>query len=123
MRDVIQSVVEAEAEARRIVQSAREEADRILAAAQEQAKQKLSQARAEGRAASEKVIQTAVQRALERKAELLRNAEVGILESTRIDPDLKEQIIDAVVRCVRGESRGGVVRRELRGADPPSPAL
>lgn len=123
MRDVIQSVVEAEAEARRIVQSAREEADRILAKAQEQVKQNLSQARAEGRAASEKIIQTAVQRALEKKAELLRTAEIGIRESTRIDPDLKEQIIDAVVRCVRGESRGGFVGRESRGANPPSPTI
>ncbi|MHC1763440.1 MAG: hypothetical protein AB9869_03910 [Verrucomicrobiia bacterium] len=123
MRDVIQSVVEAEAEARRMIQSAREEADRILAEAQEQVQRTLPQARAEGRAASEKVIQTAVQRALEQKAELLRNAEIEIRESTRIDPALKERIIDAVVQCVRGERRGGTAPRQVRGANPSRPTL
>ncbi len=121
MRDVIQSVVEAEAEARRIIESARAEADRTLAEAQEQVQRTLSQARDEGRAASEKVIQTAVQQALERKAELLRNAEIGMRESTRIDPALKERIIDAVVQCVRGERQGGVAPSQGRGAHPSSP--
>lgn len=62
MRDVIQKVIAAEAEGRRIVEAAKTEAERISSDAQKKAQDIVARARQEARAEAERMVEAAVHR-------------------------------------------------------------
>ncbi len=103
MREIIQDLVDAEAQASRIVQAAREEADRLVAEAQKRAQERVGQARAEARVQAEKIIQAAVEEAQQLKRQRLAQAEVEIRERVRLDAATRTAIARAVVRAVCGQ--------------------
>lgn len=102
MRDVIQGVIEAEGEARRIVEAAHQEEERLIGAAQAQAQATLARAREEIRVQAETIIQSDVQQAQVEKKRRLEKAEFEIRGTMQLDAPTRDQIVDAVVQCVYG---------------------
>jgi vacuolar-type H+-ATPase subunit H len=100
MQDVIHRVMEAEGEARKILQDAQGEADRLVGEARSQAKQRADQVRTEVRQAADKLLKEAEQAAEQQKAEQLALAAVQIDSGIRIDDALRRSAVDAVVACV-----------------------
>lgn len=100
MQDVIHRVMEAEGEARRILQDAQSEADRLLGEARLQAQQRADRVRTEVRQAADRLIDEAEQAAEQQKAEQLTLAAAQIESGIRIDEVLHRSAVDAVVACV-----------------------
>jgi len=100
MREVIQQLVAAEAEAQRIVQAAQAEADHILADGQHQAQALVARGREETRAAAEKLLATAIANAERDKQERLAQACEEIDAQVRLDEDSRDRIVAEIVRCV-----------------------
>ncbi len=87
MREVIQGLIEAEGEAKQLVESARQEADRLVAEAQRRAQGLLAQARTEARVQAE-------------KKRCLEKAELETREAAQLDAATRDQIVRAVVDAV-----------------------
>ncbi len=102
MREVIQSLLEAEGEARGIVRSAREGADHLVSDARKQAQDRLAQARQAARAEAARTIETAVEAAQAEKKKRLERASTAIQSQVCMDEATRNRFADAVVRCVRG---------------------
>lgn len=102
MRDVIQGVIEAEGEARRIVEAAHQEKERLIGAAQSQALATLARARVETRVEAEKIIESNVQQGQAEKKRRLEKAEFEIRATMQLDDLTRDQIVDAVVQCIYG---------------------
>jgi vacuolar-type H+-ATPase subunit H len=103
MREVIQGLIEAEAEARHIVESARQEADALLSDAEKRAREVAAQARQAARAEAARTIDTAVEAAQQEKRKQLEKAAAEIDHEARIDDATLERLAQAVVRCVCSE--------------------
>jgi vacuolar-type H+-ATPase subunit H len=102
MRDVIQSILATEAEAKQIVATARTEAARLLATAQREAEAASALAKARTDAEIAQWLTTAAAAAQRRKDEELTRARAEIAPQIRITPALHQQAVAAVVRCVVG---------------------
>jgi cell division septum initiation protein DivIVA len=100
MREVIQQLVAAEAEAQRIVQAAHAEADRILVETQRQAQECVARGREETRVTAELLIAAALAEAGRDKQVRLAQAGHEIEAQVRLDDSTQEQIIAEIVRCV-----------------------
>jgi vacuolar-type H+-ATPase subunit H len=100
MREIIQSLVAAEAEAQRIVQSGQEEAERLLAEAEKRAQTILSTARSEARLEGERLVRAAVEESQESKRQQLQKARAEIQERVQLDAPTREALIQAVVGFV-----------------------
>lgn len=100
MREVIQGLLEAEGEARRIVQSAREAAVELVAEAMKCARESVEQARHAARAEAAQAILTAVQAAQKERQQRLQNAKVEIERQVCMDEATCSRLADAVVRCI-----------------------
>jgi vacuolar-type H+-ATPase subunit H len=104
MREVVQKMIEAEGEARRIVDAAKAEADRLLAearrAAHETAERSLRDARAEADRILEKARDEAECERLERLAEAIAAVEAQV----RLDERAQRGAVEAVVRGVCGKA-------------------
>ncbi len=107
MRDVIQKMLEAEAEAQRIVSEAGTEADRIRTDARRRAQQRAEKTREEARAEADRLIAEAENQARRDRDEALRRAAEATEQEVRIDPDRRREAVDAVVRAVVGEPPPG----------------
>jgi len=104
MRDVIQEMLKAEAEAKRIVAEAETEAERIRTEARRQAQQLLDQSRAEARAEADRIADGASRRSEdERQAAIARAAET-IEAGLRMDEQLRTRAVEGIGRCVCGET-------------------
>ncbi len=103
MREVIQGLVEAEGEARRIVQAARAEADRLVSAAEQRALAMAATARREARAQAIQTIEAAVKAAQEEKRKRLEQAAAEVQSQVRMDEAVHDRFVEAVVRCVCGQ--------------------
>ena len=85
MRDVIQGLVAAEAEAKQLIQSARDEAGRVVQEAQKRAQDLAARMRAETRADVEKILQGAVAEAQGIKEQRLLKARSEIAGRMQLD--------------------------------------
>ncbi len=107
MQDVIHRMMEAESEAKLILQTAQAEAERLLGAARQQAKANEEQARTEIRQTADTLIEEAVQSAEDEKAVQLARAVQEMDSSVRIDHAVRRQAVNAVVDCVAGNNPSG----------------
>ncbi|MHB8108887.1 MAG: hypothetical protein ACYDHW_02515 [Syntrophorhabdaceae bacterium] len=107
MRDVIQKIVATENEAKRTIEEARVLADRILFEARKAAQDITAKAYQEAASDADRIISEAVEAAENKKLESLKNAAVRIDEQIKIDGSLRKQIIDDIVKLVRGVSDKG----------------
>lgn len=103
MREVIQSLIEAEGEAQGIVQSAREEAEGLVSDAEKRALDLVTKARLAVRAEAAQTIETAVEAAQKEKRKRLKQAAAQIQGQVRMDEAMLNRLVDAVVRCVCGQ--------------------
>jgi vacuolar-type H+-ATPase subunit H len=103
MHEVIQGLIEAEGEARAIVQRARAEADRLVADAQQRAHDGGVRARQETRAQAAETIETAVEGAGQEKCKRLEQARAEIQCQVQMTEARRDRLADAVVRCVCGQ--------------------
>ena len=106
MRDVIRKLVDAESEARRMVDAARVEADRIAADARHAAEELAARSRRDARREAEEVVETATREALRIKRERLAHASAAIEAEVGVDSAVRQGLIDAAVRHVCGQSGG-----------------
>jgi vacuolar-type H+-ATPase subunit H len=120
MRELIQELVQTEAEARRMVEAARIEAERLVADAHKQVQALSARVRAESRVEAEKLIDAAVRQAQAEKSQRVLKAEAEIKQSVRLDVAIQEEIAEAVVRCICGDASLGP-GKEFQDA-PPCPA-
>jgi vacuolar-type H+-ATPase subunit H len=102
MRDVIQKVIKAEGEAKRILQEAQAEAERILADAQKQAHDLLFRRRQEVRVEAERIMAAAIQEAEREKKERLGRAATEIETKVCLEEATKQSAVETVVRFVCG---------------------
>ena len=107
MQNVIHGVMEAEKEARRILQDAQTEAERLIGAARQQAKANEDQARIDVRRTADTLIENSVKAAENEKAEQLVRAVSEMESSVRIDDSVRRCAVNAVVECVAGKGRSG----------------
>ena len=102
MREVIQKLVDAEAEARRMIEAARTEAATIVSDARRAAEEGAAQSRVDTRAEAEKAVQSAVLEARQEAQQRLARAAADIESEVRVDPAVQQRLVDAAVRCVCG---------------------
>ncbi len=103
MHDVIQRLVETEAEAKRMLEEARAEAERIVTEAQKKAADLMARSHKQTRSEGEEVIQTAVRDAEVEKQERLARAAAEIEAQVRLNETNGQHAVESVVRCVRGK--------------------
>jgi vacuolar-type H+-ATPase subunit H len=106
MREVIQGLLEAEAEARSIVRSARAEADRKVAEAGKGARDRVAQERLQTRAEAARIVEAAIEAAGRLRNERLNRATEEISRQISMDADKAERLAMAVVACISGQTRG-----------------
>lgn len=102
MREIIQMVIETEAEAKRIVEAAREEAERLLLDVRSQRQNLLDRARQEARLAAEKTLEGATQEAGQEKQVRLAWAAAEIETQIGLDEATKQCAVEGVLRWVCG---------------------
>jgi len=105
MRNVIQKVLETEAEAKHIVEAANAEADDILSKARKQTQELLAQANREARAEADRMVEAAVKEAEREKQERLARAAAEIKTQIRLDEAVTRRAVEGVVRCVCGQQQ------------------
>jgi vacuolar-type H+-ATPase subunit H len=107
MREIVQKVMAAEAEAKATVAAARREKERILAAAQRQAQELLATARGQARAEAVELLAAANHAAqLEKQARLARTAS-ELATQASLDDETRRGVVEAAVRCVCGLQEPG----------------
>ncbi|HEV2328917.1 MAG TPA: hypothetical protein VGY56_09045 [Verrucomicrobiae bacterium] len=102
MRDVIEKVMAAEAEGRRLVEAARKDAEQILANARAERRILLERATRESRLEAENILATAGDEARREKAESLACAADEVEKEIRLDETTRQHLVEAAVRCLRG---------------------
>lgn len=102
MRDVVQKMVEAEAEAKRILAQAQAEADRILAEARAKAQEIAGHHREELREQTTQIAEKAIQAAEAERRERLARAATKIEAEVRLDDAVRKEAVNAVIRTVAG---------------------
>ena len=102
MREVIQKVIAAEAEAKHIREAAHTEAERILAEARQRALETTEAARKEARLAAEQRLEAGDREALAQKTDRLARATAEIETHVRLDDSERQRAAEAAVRCVCG---------------------
>lgn len=102
MHEVIQKVLETEAEAQRLVVGAKAQAEHILAQARQQARELLARAEQETRVESDRLLTEALESAEHQRQEKVAQAASRIRAQLRLDERAVQQAAQAVVRCVCG---------------------
>lgn len=103
MRDVIQRVIAAEAEAKRIIEAAKTEADRISSDAQKKGQHLVAQARQEARAEAERMLEAAIHGAEREKQERLACIAAEIETQVCLGETIRQRAVAGAVRCVCGQ--------------------
>lgn len=102
MHEVIQKVIAAEAEARRMVEAAKAEANRLLSEAQKKGQDLVAQARHESREEADSIVKSAVLAAEREKKERLARVACEIETEVRLDADIQQRAVTGAIRCVCG---------------------
>jgi vacuolar-type H+-ATPase subunit H len=103
MRNIIQQVMEAEAEAKRMVSAAREEAEEALTKARREAQQILEDGRREACAEADRIRDAAQADGEREKRERIEAARAELDTAVGLDPAIRKEALDAVARCVCGD--------------------
>lgn len=106
MREILERIVEAEAEARRIVERAAVAAQRLVAQADQEAGQTLSRARAVAREQALTLVHAAVAEAERERARRLDEIDAELHIQLRLSAEQRREAVAAVVRCVQSLSAG-----------------
>ena len=102
MRDVIEKMLQAEAEAKRIVAQAEVDAEQIRAESRHRAQDLAEKVRLEAHDEAAAIVRQASEEAeKEKQARIARAAKV-IDGEVRMDDEFRAGAVEAVVRCVRG---------------------
>lgn len=104
MREVIQALLDAEAEAKRVVEQARVEAERIVSDARKQAAEMETSAAQQIRAEAGQRIERAAESARAEKQKRLAAEQARIKEEFRPGPATLEVIVKAAVDCICGRT-------------------
>lgn len=104
MREVIQRVIAAEAEAKRIVATAHAEAERMAAEARHRTDSLVAHARADANGEAEQIVNAAVREAELEKQEQLARIAAEIEAQIRLDDPVRECVIAGALRCVCGKA-------------------
>lgn len=128
MRDVIQRILQAESEAKHLLEQARQEAERIETQARNEAQEIEADVQRELQTEAGRILEETARRAEQEKHELLDRATRDIEEQVQLPEILKKKAVQEVIRCVcgwreptaegRGVSAGG-----LASQTPRSPRL
>lgn len=102
MQNVIGKVISAEAEARRLVETAQKEADQILADARSRSRELLERTRQESRLEAEKTLALAAGDAEREKTESLARAADEIKNNIHFNGTRLQTAVEAAVRCLSG---------------------
>jgi vacuolar-type H+-ATPase subunit H len=100
MRDVLQSVITAETEAKGIVAAALQEAARVLSDARREGESLAGQIRQEARAEGEALQEVVMKEALQEEKVQLAAAVAEIEARFRLEAGVRQDAINAVLRCV-----------------------
>lgn len=104
MRQVIQEVLAAEAEAKQLIEAAHDEAERLRAEAEKQAQEAIARRRAGARGEADQMVETAVGEAQREKRAQLEKMRAAIRQRDRLDPATSEAIVQGIVRFLTGRS-------------------
>ena len=102
IREVIQSVIEAETQAKRLVAAAKAEAEVILPQAEKQSQELLRSVQQETRAEVERLAEEATRQAEREKNECLAHAAAGIEAEVRLDEISRQRAVESILLCVCG---------------------
>jgi len=102
MREVIHRVLEAEDQARRLLEAASAEAEGILSEADRRVQELVARVQREAQVEAAQILDSATQEADREKRELLSRAEAEIKAQVQLEETAKERAVEAVVRCVCG---------------------
>ncbi len=100
MRDVIQKVMAAETEAKRLVEEARAEADRILSDARRKGQDTAARAYQEAGAEADRIVAAAIDAAEKEKQENLARAAAEMASRIGFDEPASQRVVDWIVRHV-----------------------
>ena len=104
MREVIRGLIEAEGEARAIVQAARGEADGLRSEAKKRAQEMLAQAQQAARVEAARTLDLAMEVAEQERQKRLERATAAIQSQVQLDETARDRFADAVVRCICGQA-------------------
>jgi vacuolar-type H+-ATPase subunit H len=102
MQDVVGIVLQAEAEAKRILEEAEAEAERLTSEARSRAHEIVQMRRREAAEEADAIVKSAEQDAQGEREERLARAAVEIEAAVQLDPSAARQLVDAVLSCVGG---------------------
>ena len=102
MRDMIQKIIAVENEAKAMVEAARAESDRILANARKECLDIVEKSREETNAEVERILEAAAEAAEQERKDRLARAALEIEDRIQLDPDIRKEVIEGVVRCICG---------------------
>ena len=99
MREVIQKIIEAEGEAKRLVEATRAKGERLLSKAQKQAQELTARVEREVRVEAERILATASEEAEREKRKELARTAAEIESQIRLDEAAQQRAVEAVGRC------------------------
>lgn len=102
MRNVIQDVLAAEAEAKGLLQEAQREAEARVQAGREAAARRVAQSRAEARAEAERIVAAAAARAADQEREHLAETGRALESGIRLDAEAHSRAVAGVAAAVLG---------------------
>jgi vacuolar-type H+-ATPase subunit H len=105
MHDVVKLVLQAEAQARRILEDAEAEAERLGADARSRAQEIVQTMRRETAEQADAIVTTAEQEALRERRQRLAQAAVEIETAVQLDRPSAQAVVDGVIRCINGTSQ------------------
>jgi len=104
MREIIEKVMSAEADAQQLVRVAQAESARILEQARQQARDHIEKASQQARKEAVQILAMAETEAVKEKDILLARAREEVNRSIQLDENKKQQVIAAALRCFCGKA-------------------
>ena len=104
MREVIQKVIEAEIQAKRLVETSQAEAEAILSTARRQSQELVARVEKEARLEAERIVEAGALEAEREKNERLGRAAAETETQVRLEGPAQQRAVESVVRCVGGFS-------------------
>lgn len=100
MREVIQRVLTAEAEAKGLVAAARQEADGLLSAARRESDEVVARVTREARLEAQRLVEAAVSAAQREKEDRLTEVAAGLETGLRLDEGARQDAIAGALHCI-----------------------
>lgn len=100
MREAIQKVIEAEREAKHLIEAAKAEAARISAQGQRKAEEILSRIEQQTQAEAQTILDDATREANEEKERRLVQAKGEIESQVQLNEKVRREVVATIIRCV-----------------------